>query len=108
MAELDGSGFSVSYRRDGAGEVVMSLFGELDIATAPQLLAAVGAALDGEDTVILDLAEMSFIDSQGIKVLAEAHKRAQSGRVRRVVLRSPQPQTRQVLEISGLAKLLTI
>ena len=61
-----------------------------------------------EGTVVLDLAGMTFIDSQGIKVLVEANKRAQLDRVRRVVLRSPQPQARKVLEMTGLAKLLTV
>jgi len=78
------------------------------MATAPLLLETVGVALDGEGTVVLDLAGMTFIDSQGIKVLVEANKRAQLDRVRRVVLRSPQPQARKVLETTGLAKLLTV
>jgi len=108
MAELDRGGFGVSHHRNGDGEVVLSVFGELDMTTAPLLLETVGIALDGEGTVVLDLAGMTFIDSQGIKVLVEANKRAQLDRVRRVVLRSPQPQARKVLEMTGLAKLLTV
>lgn len=107
MAVLDGTEFHVTSRATG-GEVVVSVFGEVDLLTAPKLLEAMGSALDSGDRIILDLAAMTFIDSQGIKVLVEAHRRAQSDHVDRVVLRSPQPQARKVLEITGLAKLLTI
>jgi anti-anti-sigma factor len=107
MAVLDGTEFHVTSRATG-GEFVVSVFGEVDMLTAPQLLEAVGVALDNGDTIILDLAAMTFIDSQGVKVLVKAHDRAQQDRLKRVVIRSPRPQTRKVLEITGLAKLLTI
>jgi anti-sigma B factor antagonist len=107
MATGDGTSFRITTRATG-GEFVVSVFGEVDISTAPKLLEAMGAALDSGDTVVLDLAAMTFIDSQGLKVLIAAHTRAQEGRLRRVVLRSPQPQARQVLEVTGLDRLLTI
>lgn len=50
------------------------------------------AALDSGETIILDLAAMTFIDSQGLKVLVEAHSRAKQGRFQRVVIRSPRPR----------------
>jgi len=106
MASTDGQ-FRVA-RVESDHEVVVAVFGEVDIATAPQLMQAVGAALDNGGRVVLDLAEMTFIDSQGLKVLVQAYRANTSGRAARVVLRSPQAQARKVLEITGLDKLLTI
>jgi anti-sigma B factor antagonist len=107
MEVVDGTEFRVTSRATG-GEFVVSVFGEVDMATAPKLLEAVGAALDSGDTVVLDLAGMTFIDSSGLKVLVTAYKRADHLRAARVVLRSPQPQARSVLEVTGLDTLLTI
>lgn len=108
MALLDGTEFKVTSRATG-GEVVVSVFGEVDLATAPELMAAVRAALEvDEPRVVLDLANMTFIDSQGLKVLIDAYTRAQAGRAARVVLRSPRPQARRVLEVTGLDEFLTI
>jgi len=107
MTALDGLDFHIS-RVDRDHEVVVSVQGEVDISTAPQLLEAISAALDGEGKVVLDLAGMTFIDSQGIKVFVEAYKRARPGRASRVVLRSPRAQARMVLELTGLADRLPI
>jgi anti-sigma B factor antagonist len=108
MALLDGTEFRVTSRATD-GEVVVSVFGEVDMATAPELMATVRAALDVDgQRVVLDLANMAFIDSQGLKVLVDAYTRAREGRADRVVLRSPQPQARLVVEVTGLDKFLTI
>jgi anti-sigma B factor antagonist len=71
-------------------------------------MQAVGAALDEGGRVVLDLAAMTFIDSQGLKLLMQAYRANTSGRAGRVVLRSPQAHARKALEITGLDKLLTI
>jgi anti-anti-sigma factor len=72
------------------------------------LREAISAALDGEGKVIVDLHGVTFIDSQGLKVLVDAYKRAQPSRAERLVLRAPRPQARKVLEITGLADRLPI
>jgi anti-anti-sigma factor len=89
-------------RVDRADEVVVSVEGEVDMATAPQLTEALGAALESGRTVVVDVAEMTFIDSQGIKALVDAHKLAGSEPLGRLVVRSPRPQVRKMLEITGL------
>jgi anti-anti-sigma factor len=50
---------------------------------------------------------VSFIDSSGIGVLVSAHKRMDAnGRI--LIIRSPQPRTVKVIQISGLAGYLNI
>jgi anti-sigma B factor antagonist len=107
MSVLDGIDFDVS-RVDGDDEVVVSVAGEVDFSTAPRLSEVLAAALDGDRKVIIDLTAMSFIDSQGIWVLVEAYKANPTGHADRLVIRSPRPQARKVLEITGIDKLLKI
>jgi anti-sigma B factor antagonist len=93
---------------DGAGPTVLRLVGELDTATAPQLRHQLAAlADDGETRVVIDLASMTFVDSTGLGVLVGGLKRfrAVSGDV---VLHSPTPAARKVLDIAGLTKVFTI
>jgi hypothetical protein len=52
MTALDGLDFHIS-RVDRDHEVVLSVKGEVDISTAPRLLEAISAALDGEGKVVL-------------------------------------------------------
>jgi anti-sigma B factor antagonist len=55
--------------------VVLQLFGELDVASSPRLEAEIERAHDSELTVV-DLRALEFIDSTGLGVLVRAHHRA--------------------------------
>lgn len=89
-------------RSDDAGGVVLALAGELDVTTAPQLEQALGE-LDSEpyDRVILDLSELSFVDSAGVSVLIKAKKEAEANG-RDVVLQRPTAQVHRVFAIVGM------
>jgi anti-anti-sigma factor len=93
---------TVTVEGDG-DEVVLVLVGELDPHTAPLLRAAIDGAL-GERTssLVLDVAGLGFIDSSGLRVVISAHKEMDE-RQGRLALRSPTPNTRRLLEITGLA-----
>jgi anti-sigma B factor antagonist len=70
--------------------------GELDLATAPDLAAALSEALAHErDTLTIDAAGITFCDSSGLKVLLNAPGH------RPVRLKSPSTVLRRVLELSG-------
>lgn len=76
--------------------------GELDLASAGEVHAALDLALnEGCETVVLDLAETTFMDSTGVYLVlaVEAHARGRGARF--VVLPGP-PAVRRVLELSGL------
>ena len=54
--------------------VVITVTGEVDALTAPQLSAAIGEATVGSPTgVIVDLAEVDFLASAGLRVLIATH-----------------------------------
>ena len=84
--------------------LTLVLAGEIDSYTAPEL-ADLLAKHQGIDAV--DLRDVTFIDSSGLRVIVEAHqRRAEEERV--LVLRSPSHAVQRLLEISGVAGHLTV
>ena len=87
---------------------VVSLSGELDLASAPDLHACLEAILErGVRSVVIDLDGVAFCDSTGISALVRGVNRARAGG-RRLVLRRPRPGVRRVLEITGVTSVLEI
>ncbi len=87
--------------RDG-DTATFTLSGELDPHTAPMLADELDEAINGgAATVVLHLAELSFIDSSGLRVVISAHRQLDE-KGGRLVLRSPSDTVRRLLEITGL------
>lgn len=82
--------------------------GELDLATAAVLESHLTAELDGRHDVELELAEVSFVDSTGLRVLVEGSRRAADRGVQLVLLVPLPPQMQRVLEVTGLSERLTV
>lgn len=77
---------------------VVSVRGELDIASAAQLRSAVAAAAAAHDGwVTLDLSQCTFMDSSGVHELAAA-----SAAGIRIELRHVGREVRSVLSITGV------
>jgi anti-sigma B factor antagonist len=62
----------LTVRTVAEGVTVLSVSGEVDMLTAPQLRADVLRHLDAGDTLVLDLSGVSFLGSAGLAVLVEA------------------------------------
>jgi anti-anti-sigma factor len=84
------------------GQCVVRVAGEIDISTAPRLadyLDGLGGL--GGQRVIVDLTEVSSIDSSGFDVLVAAHKnQEQDGG--QLVLRGVSPAASESLQILGM------
>ena len=99
--------FAVSHHREDEGCVV-DVAGEIDAVTVPQLWDVVERLIDdGEQTLVMDLSRVGFIDSTGIGVVIRAMN-ALKDRGGQLSLRGPSPMTYQVFETVGLTKVLTI
>lgn len=86
---------------DVDGRLVFRPTGDLDVIGGPVLLHAVErAAVSRSDDVEIDLQHVEFLDSSGIQVLVRLNQRRSNGQG--LVLRSPRPQARKVLELTGL------
>lgn len=73
--------------------------GDIDMAGGP-ILEAVLRPRESSDVVLIDLADVSFIDSSGLRSLLDAARRAHA-RDTEVVLRSVGPEVSRLLEITG-------
>jgi RND superfamily putative drug exporter len=84
------------------GRTVVRVAGELDLATAQQLRDALSAVEDDEQTLVLDLRELEFLDSIGIGELLAAHRRAHAAGRHLVLLKSASTPIAQVLATTGV------
>jgi anti-sigma B factor antagonist len=88
------------------GAVVVHLAGELDLYNAEEIRAALETAIGGSPSrVVVDLAEVMFVDSTALGVLIEA--RSKLGR-NGLVLAAPQLETRRTLQVSGIDRHLPV
>jgi anti-anti-sigma factor len=94
-------GFWVTRSADRAG-VVLALHGELDVAAAPQLEKLLDELREERPpNVMLDLSELSFVDSAGVSVLIKAKKEAEDDGSE-FVLRRPTAQVHRVFALVGM------
>ena len=86
-----------------AGCVVVALRGELDVCTAADGLSALTAPAAAGERVIVDLAELAFMDcySLGKLMAARAQARRAGGDL---VLAAPQPIVLRLLALCGVAR----
>lgn len=88
------------------GEVtVVTVAGDLDVATAPQLTAALDTTPVATGTVVFDFSPLRFIDSSGLAVLAALLRREPPPRV---VVKGASTVVRRVLDISQLSAMITV
>lgn len=87
---------------------IISIEGELDIASTPQLLAIVGGVLDaGSTSIVLDMVDLTFIDSTGLSCVASLADQARSSGAA-LEVRSPSELTAQVLAVTGLDRVIPV
>lgn len=96
--------FEVQVGKLEHGVRTISVRGELDLSTAPELEGPLEQVLDGgEGSLLIDLSSCEFIDSTGIALIVRAWQRLGSGEDGRdLVICSHNDQVRRVLEITGL------
>ena len=88
-------------RSDGA--TVVRLAGELDLYNAHSVREAlITCCEETPDRLVVDLSEVTFIDSTALGVLIEARTRMANRKS--FLLAAPGLETRRALEISGLDK----
>lgn len=98
------AGFSIE-TQELAGVLCVTVRGELDLVSSPQLEQLLLAALDGGREVELSLRSLDFMDSSGLRVLILAHSRG-PGRFRLLAPPAGSPVAR-ILSIAGLDRELT-
>lgn len=101
--------FGVEVGGDGSCAIV-NVRGELDIATAPDLVAALETAMQREaERVVVNLLDTSFIDSTGLTTLFRAHKSCEDGDGSFAIVCGPSNvEVRRVIDLMGFDQVFTI
>jgi anti-sigma B factor antagonist len=102
----------VEFRLDeasfGPAGVMLTVAGELDVATVPKLRARLGAALEGGATqLVIDLRPLFFLDSVAVAALLQGARQLGDGG-RLAVIVAPDSYIRMVFEIAGLPQCLDV
>ncbi|MBF6336461.1 STAS domain-containing protein [Nocardia abscessus] len=91
--------------RSAADTVVVTVHGEIDMASAPHLQSALDEALrDAPAAVVVDMSNVGFLGSAGLSVLLAASEATGSGGLRVV----PSDAARRPIEVTALDRLLTV
>jgi anti-sigma B factor antagonist len=95
---------SVAHR---AGVAVVSIGGEIDLSTAPAFEAAINGALDDDPpVVVIELSDVSFLASVGLRVLVAAHEKVSKSAQLAIVANSP--ATSRPIQLTGLDKIMSM
>lgn len=87
-------------------EQVIALAGELDLDGAQRVsLELQRAAAADVRRIVLDLSNLEFIDSSGVRLIVEADARSRTDGAKLALIRGPRPVQR-VFELTGVAERL--
>ncbi|HEY1842118.1 MAG TPA: STAS domain-containing protein [Mycobacterium sp.] len=104
MSAADAITTSVLYR---GGVAVVSIGGEIDLSTAPAFEAAITGALDdGPPVLVIELSDVSFMASVGLRILVATHEKVSKSA--QVAIVAGNPATSRPMQLTGLDKVLAL
>jgi anti-sigma B factor antagonist len=84
------------------GNQILSIIGELDLSTAPALAERVEEKLGGSPrTLTIDLSDLTFMDSSGLRLLIELNQRANREAWKLALIPSKHDSAKTVLRLTG-------
>jgi anti-sigma B factor antagonist len=95
-----GEALSIEVRRE-RDHAIVTAAGEIDIATVARLRERLFELADSGQSIIVDLSQVSFVDSAGLGALVGAAKRAAAHGVTLHAV-GARPQIRQLFRVTGL------
>ena len=96
---------TITTTRNGSA-LTLQLEGRLDTTTSPQLEAELSASLDGVTQLTLDLKQLAYLSSAGLRVILGAQKRM--NKQGQMVIRHVNETIMEVFEVTGFVDILTI
>jgi anti-anti-sigma factor len=87
---------------ESAGRCVVALSGDLDASTVDALDEALGyAEASAAEEIVVDLSQLAFMDSSGLRLILAAHARSQADSDRMRLVRGPR-RVQRVFELTGM------
>ena len=93
-------------KTQGGTKLTVAVSGRLDTNTAPELDAAIKESIEGMTEVVLDIADLEYISSAGLRVLLSTQKTMMRQGSMKVI--NVQEPVMEVLEVTGFSDILTI
>jgi anti-sigma B factor antagonist len=100
--------FAIDVASPGAGCLRVQVRGDVDLSTSPELGETLTCAIDAGNSVVLDLSEVTFIDSTGLNTLIRVLKACETNGGALSISPNLPAQVSRVFEITGLDDLLPI
>jgi anti-sigma B factor antagonist len=95
---------AIAYRE---GVAVVSVGGEIDLSTAPAFEAAIATALEANPAVlVIELSQVSFMASVGLRILAATQENA--GKSARVAVVANNSAVSRPIQLTGLDKIFSL
>ena len=99
----------IALERINAGLAVLSITGEHDLNTAPELRRRLGKLIGGDDPIVVDLSRATFVDSSILGTVLGAMRRAREvGTGFAVLHQNGDEGVARVLDITGLRSELPV
>jgi anti-sigma B factor antagonist len=90
------------------GVATIHVAGEVDVSNAADLRdVSLRALRDGASSLVVDCAELTFIDSTGLSAILSAYREAQV-QWGTVTIRHPTPIVLRVIEMTGIDQYVTV
>ncbi len=88
------------------GALTVALEGRMDAVSAPELEEALKAEMDSVDELVIDLAQLEYTSSAGLRVLLSAQKAM--NKKGGMVIRNVRPEIMEIFDMVGFSDLLNI
>ena len=82
-------------------ELTMAIVGRLDTVTAPEFEAELKASIGGVESLILDLAELEYTSSAGLRIILMAQKIM--NKQGKMIVKNVNESVMEVFDITGMA-----
>lgn len=86
--------------------VVLTVLGEIDLVTAPELAAAIEEHLDGTPSVVVDMTDVTFFGSLGLATLIRLTTLAEAKGTRLALV--PGPLVRRTMDLTTTVDMFTL
>ena len=94
------------YKDTNGSELTIRMEGRLDTTTSPVLESEMKTSLDGVEKLVLDLKDLQYISSAGLRVLLSAQKTM--NRQGSMVVRNASADIKEIFDVTGFSDILTI
>lgn len=87
-------------------QLTLKIAGRLDTTTAPDLEAEITSMIDGIEQLVLDLADLEYVSSAGLRVILKAQKEMNANGSMKLI--NVNDSVLEVFDITGFIDILTI